>query len=69
MRQLHKEYDQVVAVLLSGKLSGTVSSSEQAAKLVEIPVTTFDSNILTYPMTALLKKGIGCLKQEIVLNR
>ena len=60
--QLSKNYDQVVSVLLSGKLSGTVSSSEQAAKLVDIPVTTFDSNILTYPMTALLKKGIALLE-------
>jgi DegV family protein with EDD domain len=56
--QLSKDYDQIVAVLLSGKLSGTVSSSEQAAKLVSIPVTTFDSNILSYPMTALLKMGM-----------
>jgi fatty acid kinase fatty acid binding subunit len=60
--QLLKDYDQIVAVLLSGKLSGTVSSSKQAAKLVEIPVTTFDSNILTYPMTALLKEGIALLE-------
>ena len=71
--QLSKEYDQVVAVLLSGKLSGTVSSSEQAAKLVEIPVTTFDSNILTYPMTALLKEGIRLVEEgagiESVINR
>ncbi|MEW9049914.1 MAG: DegV family protein [Neobacillus sp.] len=56
--RLSKDYDQVVAVLLSGKLSGTVSSSEQAAKLVDIPVTTIDSKILTYPMSALLKRGI-----------
>jgi DegV family protein with EDD domain len=56
--ELSKDYDRIVAVLISGKLSGTVSSSEQAAKLVDIPVTTFDSNILTAPMTALLKKGI-----------
>nr|WP_263325994.1 DegV family protein [Neobacillus sp. Marseille-Q6967] len=60
--KLAKDYDQVVAVLLSGKLSGTVSSSEQAAKLVDIPVTTFDSKILTYPMTALLKKGMELLE-------
>lgn len=59
--QLSKDYDRVVAVLLSGKLSGTVSSSEQAAKLVEIPVTTFDSKILTYPMSAILKKGMELL--------
>jgi DegV family protein with EDD domain len=60
--QLSKDYDRVVAVLLSGKLSGTVSSSEQAAKLVDIPVITIDSNILTYPMTALLKEGIALLE-------
>ncbi len=60
--KLSEDYDQVVAVLLSGKLSGTVSSSEQAAKLVDIPVTTFDSTILTYPLTALLKEGIALLE-------
>lgn len=59
--QLAKDYDQVVSVHLSGKLSGTVSSSEQAAKLVDIPVTTFDSKILTYPMSAILKKGMELL--------
>ncbi|NYE04707.1 DegV family protein with EDD domain [Bacillus niacini] len=57
-KKLSQNYDQIVAVLLSGKLSGTVSSSEQAAKLVDIPVKTFDSHILTAPMTALLKKGM-----------
>jgi DegV family protein with EDD domain len=61
--KLSKDYDQIVAVLISGKLSGTVSSSEQAAKLVDIPVTTFDSNILTAPMTALLKKGIHLVEE------
>jgi DegV family protein with EDD domain len=61
--QLEKEYDQVIAVLLSGKLSGTVSSSEQAAKLVSIPVTTIDSKVLTYPLTALLRKGMELLDE------
>jgi DegV family protein with EDD domain len=61
--QLSKDYDQVVAVLLSAKLSGTVSSSEQAAKLVSIPVTTIDSKILTYPLSALLKKGMELLEE------
>lgn len=61
--QLEKEYDQVIAVLLSGKLSGTVSSSEQAGKLVSIPVTTIDSKVLTYPLTALLRKGMELLDE------
>jgi DegV family protein with EDD domain len=60
--KLSKDYDQVVAVLISGKLSGTVSSSEQAANLVDIPVKTFDSQILTAPMTALLKKGMELME-------
>lgn len=60
--QLEKEYDHIVSVHLSGRLSGTVSSSEQAGKLVNIPVTTFDSKILTYPMTALLKHGMKLLE-------
>jgi DegV family protein with EDD domain len=61
--RLSKEYDRVVTLLLSSKLSGTVSSSEQAAKLVSIPVTTIDSKILTYPLTALLKKGMELLAE------
>ncbi|WML40290.1 DegV family protein [Neobacillus sp. OS1-2] len=59
--RLAKDYDQIITVLISGKLSGTVSSSMQAAKLVDIPVITFDSQILTYPMSALLKKGMELL--------
>lgn len=56
--KLAENYDQIIAVLLSSKLSGTVSSSEQAAQLVEIPVTTIDSKVLAFPLSALLKKGI-----------
>ena len=71
--KLSKDYDQIIAVLLSGKLSGTVSSSEQAAKLVEIPVVTIDSRILTYPMTALLKKGMELIQNgnslDVVINQ
>lgn len=55
---LGKNYDCIISVLLSSKLSGTVSSSEQAAQLVDVPVTTIDSKILSYPLTALLKKGM-----------
>jgi DegV family protein with EDD domain len=57
-KQLSNDYDEIVTVLVSGKLSGTVSSSKQAASLVDIPVTIFDSHILTYPMSVLIKKGI-----------
>lgn len=55
---LQDKYDLVIAVLISSKLSGTVSSSEQAAQMVNIPVMTIDSKILTYPLTRLVKKGL-----------
>ncbi|WP_059170883.1 DegV family protein [Bacillus sp. FJAT-27445] len=61
--KLAEDYDQIIAVLLSSKLSGTVSSSEQAAQLVDVPVTTIDSKVLAFPLSALLKKGIA-LDQE-----
>ncbi|MDR4948323.1 DegV family protein [Neobacillus cucumis] len=61
--KLAKNYDRIVTVLISGKLSGTVSSSNQAAALVDIPVATFDSQILTYPMSALIKKGMELVSE------
>jgi DegV family protein with EDD domain len=62
--ELAKKYDMIVSVLLSSKLSGTVSSSQQAAQLVDIPVVTVDSKILTYPLSALVKMGIRRLQVE-----
>lgn len=56
--KLQENYDYVISILVSSKLSGTVSSSEQAAQLVDIPVLTIDSKILTYPLTVQIKKGM-----------
>lgn len=56
--QLAENYDHIIAILISGKLSGTVSSSQQASQLVSIPVTTIDSQILSYPLSFLIKKAI-----------
>jgi DegV family protein with EDD domain len=61
--QLAKEYDAVFSVLVSAKLSGTVASSVQASQAVEIPVVTFDSKILTFPLTSQLKRGIELAEQ------
>ncbi|MCM3588640.1 DegV family protein [Mesobacillus maritimus] len=68
--KLAEEYDEIIAILLSQKLSGTLDSSEQASKLLEKPVTNINSKILTYPQTALIKKGMtlareGASVQEI----
>lgn len=47
------------AFLVSEQLSGTVSSSVQASRLVKIPVYTFDSQLLSYPMTYIMKKAMN----------
>ncbi|RSD26577.1 DegV family protein [Mesobacillus subterraneus] len=66
--KLEKDYDVVFAVLISSKLSGTVASSVQAAQSVNIPVITFDSKVLTYPLTSQLKKGIALAEQGASLE-
>lgn len=62
--KLGKTYDVIISVLISSKLSGTVSSSQQAAQLVEVPVITIDSKILTYPLSALIKMGMRKLQED-----
>ncbi|MBT2639146.1 DegV family protein [Bacillus sp. ISL-39] len=66
--KLEKDYDLVFSVLISSKLSGTVASSLQAAQAVNIPVITFDSKVLTYPLTAQLKKGIALAEQGATIE-
>ncbi|RFU65465.1 DegV family protein [Peribacillus glennii] len=55
-RKLEPHYDRIVSVHVSSSLSGTVASSRQAAELVSIPVHIFDSLLISFPMTLLLKK-------------
>lgn len=57
--KLNDEYDDVFALLVSSKLSGTVDSSSQASKLLGRPVFTIDSKILSYPLSVLIKRGIA----------
>ncbi|WP_053363894.1 DegV family protein [Bacillus sp. FJAT-27251] len=56
--KLFQDYDHVISILVSSKLSGTIDSSQQAAKLLNKPVVTIDSKILSFPQSALIKKGI-----------
>ncbi|WP_449536652.1 DegV family protein [Ferdinandcohnia sp. Marseille-Q9671] len=62
-KSLEDEYDEIISVHISEKLSGTVSSARQAAELVNIPVTVIDSKILTYPMTKLMKEGMEVIRE------
>ncbi|CAG9622015.1 DegV family protein [Sutcliffiella rhizosphaerae] len=56
--QLAEKYDRIISVHLSSHLSGTVSSSKQASELVDIPVHTIDSKVISFPLSAMVKKGI-----------
>ena len=57
--KLSENYDRIISIHLSKHLSGTISSSTQAAELVEIPVHTVDSKVLSYPLSAMVKKAIS----------
>ncbi|WP_421379062.1 DegV family protein [Bacillus salacetis] len=56
--KLQDEYDHIISIHVSAAFSGTFSSAQQAAQLVDIPVTVIDSKILSYPLTKLILEGI-----------
>jgi DegV family protein with EDD domain len=56
--KLAESYDRIISIHLSSHLSGTVSSSKQASELVDIPVDTVDSKVISFPISAMLKRGI-----------
>ena len=55
---LANKYDYIFSIHISNKLSGTYSTSVQAAQLVNHPIYNVDSHFLSYPLTILLKEGI-----------
>ena len=56
--KLKEHYDHIFSIHVSAAFSGTYSSAQQAAQLVDIPVTVIDSKILSYPLTRLILDGI-----------
>ncbi len=56
--KLADTYDSIFSFHISDKLSGTYSTSVQAAELVDIPVFNVDTHYLAYPLTLLIKKAI-----------
>lgn len=70
-QSLQENYDVIIAIHLSSKLSGTYSSSLQASKMVDLPVHVVDSEILSYPLTKIIlaameKHREGKTAEEIV---
>ncbi|RXI99846.1 DegV family protein [Anaerobacillus alkaliphilus] len=60
--KLKSEYDQVIAVHVSGKLSGTVDSSRSGMEMAELDGEVVDSLSMSYTITTLLYKGIELAK-------
>ncbi|MGQ7279336.1 DegV family protein [Brevibacillus thermoruber] len=56
---LAESYDCAIAVHLSSRLSGTYNASLNAAGMVDFPIEVVDSQIVSYPITALILKGIA----------
>lgn len=66
--KLQEDYECVICILVSSKLSGTVAACELAAKEANIPVITIDSKILTYPLTVQIKKGMEWLAEGLTIE-
>ncbi|WP_409298200.1 DegV family protein [Peribacillus sp. SCS-26] len=71
--RLKGEYDCIIAFHVSGALSGTFSSSLQAAGMTDCSIYVIDTLILTYPMAVLIKKAMKMAAQgmraEEIVNR
>lgn len=67
--KLKAEYDQVIAVHISGKLSGTVESSKAGMELAELDGEVVDSQSMSYTITTLIYKGMALAKDNVEQKR
>ncbi|OIJ08316.1 fatty acid-binding protein DegV [Anaerobacillus arseniciselenatis] len=63
--KLKAEYDHVIAVHVSGKLSGTIESSRAGMEMAELDGEIVDSQSMSYTITTLLYKGIQLAEQGV----
>jgi DegV family protein with EDD domain len=54
---LEKEYDVIIAVLISRQISGTFDTVSSIAKSLSIPVYLVDSKIVSWPLYDLIEQG------------
>lgn len=60
--KLKTEYEQVIAVHISGELSGTVESSRAGMEMADFDGEIVDSKSMSYSITTLLHKGMELAK-------
>ncbi|MDC3413525.1 DegV family protein [Aquibacillus sp. 3ASR75-11] len=63
--QLKKDYDHAIAIHVSNKLSGTVTSSAAGKDHVDFSVEVIDSFSLSYAITTLIYKGMALAEQDV----
>jgi DegV family protein with EDD domain len=63
--QLKENYDQAIAIHVSSKLSGTLSSSNAGKNQANFPVEIIDSCSLSYGITDLLTEGLALAEQGV----
>ncbi|WP_066191873.1 MULTISPECIES: DegV family protein [Gracilibacillus] len=61
--RLEKEYDVVIAIHASSKLTGTYQSSAAAANMSSLPVTVIDSQIGDFALGQMIRHGVSMAKQ------
>lgn len=57
-KELGEQYEQAIAIHVSGKLSGTLAASKSGAEIAGFPVTFFDSLSLSYGITGMIERGM-----------
>lgn len=57
-KKIAENYEQAIAIHVSAKLSGTLSSSMAGADIAGFPITFIDSLSLSYGITGLIEKGM-----------
>ncbi|MCA1029627.1 DegV family protein [Bacillus timonensis] len=66
--KLKTEYEHAVAIHVSSKLSGTLSSSKSAAEMADFQVEVIDSKSMSYAITTLIYKGMELAEQNLSLE-
>lgn len=69
-KKIAEDYEEAIAVHVSGELSGTLASSIAGAEIAGFPITFIDSLSVSYGITGLIEKGMelqdsGASVQEI----
>ncbi|RSK26125.1 DegV family protein [Bacillus sp. HMF5848] len=66
---LKSDYDQAIAIHVSHKLSGTISSSAAAKEQVGFDVEIVDARSLSFTITELLTKGLQLVEKNLDVSK